>query len=83
MLTRNEIKTELLLNPEYSRIANLDYAPDAVEMYVSLFAAYKFSFGEESTVQQWEQYQADYSKRERYEALRELICKIDIAKAGK
>ena len=82
-IARKAIKEELLLNPDYLRISKLDYAPEQIEIYVSLFAAFKTAFGVESTVAQWEQYNMDFRKREMYENLREIICNSKIAKAGK
>ena len=80
---RAKIKAELLTNPDYLRISNLDYAPEAIEVYVSLFGAFKLAFGEESTVEQWEQYIKDERKREHYEALRELVIAIADSKVSK
>jgi len=72
-MTREQIKQELLQDPEYARIAGLEYAPAAIEYYISSFAAYKIAFGQDSTVQQWQQYHADYDKREQYRQLMEII----------
>lgn len=80
-MTREQVKAELIKDPEYNRIANLPDNPTAIDFSVSVFMAYKMVFGEHATVDEWVKYTyTDRQKREHYQQLLELIYHTELTK---
>lgn len=75
-LTREQVKQELIQEPEYARINSLNDYQNSIEYSVSLFMAFKMAFGESKTVQEWDTYTLERDKRKHYQDLAELISEF-------